>query len=166
MLDAPADETANMVVPEVVTIRMEGSNVVSAIRSDDFKLTVAIQIVHGDWRLNFAHLQRKTLAHLPVTVDNVYETNAGSNKNFQLPVAVEIGKNGVTVDKRSELRQVGGQIQMKRPKHGAGDQIIGNKSARNVVVQMYIRRDVCESFGILVVIFVKEVRHSEHNLTK
>ncbi len=99
-----------MTVPKVVAVGMEGSYVVSAVCCDDFELTVAIQVVDSDGRLNLAHLKRKSLSHFAVAVDNIYESNTCTDENLQLAVAIQIRKYRVAIQERPELGQIGGQI--------------------------------------------------------
>jgi hypothetical protein len=78
-------------MPKVVAVGVKGSDVVSAVSCDDLELTVAIQVVNRNGRLNLAHLKRKSLSHFAVAVDNINKSNTCANQYLQLAIAVKIG---------------------------------------------------------------------------
>jgi 23S rRNA maturation-related 3'-5' exoribonuclease YhaM len=71
-----------MPVPKILTVGMKRGNVVPAVNRDELELTIAVKVMHSDRRLDFAHLKGKTLAHVAVTVDNIYEADTCTEENF------------------------------------------------------------------------------------
>ncbi len=55
---------------------------------------------------------------------------------------------------------------MQLPHHGTRAQVVGDETARHVVVELHIRGNFGERFGIFVVVLVEEVGNGKHNLQK